>query len=127
MLEFRRMSRGCILTVNLASSACMQGYECMCMYGCMDVWMYVYVWMYGCMDVCVCMDIWMYGCMDVWMYGCMCVACMIHDTCESNLLPTCGELSERKRRMRDVCACMCSVACAFTCVHKSYLLPTVFK
>ena len=43
------------------------------MYGCMDVWMY----MYGCkcIDVCLygCLDVWMYGYVNgcVWMYECM--------------------------------------------------------
>ena len=44
-------------------------HTCVCVYVCIDVWMYGC--MYGCM--CVCMDGWMDVCMDVLMYGCMCV------------------------------------------------------
>ena len=45
------------------------------MYGCMDVWMYVWMdgWMYVWMDVCMYgwMDVCMDGWMDAWMYAWM--------------------------------------------------------
>ena len=43
----------------LAGSSAWIAESCVCVCGCVDVWM------------CVCVDVWMCGCVDVWMCGCV--------------------------------------------------------